>query len=121
MYAQSQLSQGKPLSAYDIYIQENIARREALRVKPHPYTPKDEPIRVEVNEVYEPVKDTAVAEIPVQPKVKNKRTPKKPIADCDAWPENLAEPVKPRPVNNKNKIRTVDSEPLLMQPRAGPV
>lgn len=121
MSAQSSPAPGKPLSAYDIYIQENIARREALRVKPHPYTPKNEPIRAEVKETHEPVKDTAVAEKPVQPKAKKKSARKKPVENCDAKPGGIAEPVKSREVNNNSKITTTTSKPLLTQPRAGPV
>lgn len=121
MYAQSNPAPGKPLSAYDIYIQENIARREALRVKPHPYTPKNEPIRTEVNEAHEPVKDTATAKIPIQPQIKKKRVQKKPVAGPDAKPENLAELIKPKLANDKSTICAIASRTLLTLSRAGPL
>ena len=44
MYAQSQPVPAKKPSAYDIYIQENIARREAFRGRIQGYVPKNEPI-----------------------------------------------------------------------------
>lgn len=42
--SQIQNSGSKPLSAYDIYIRENIARREALLVRAHAYVAKNDPI-----------------------------------------------------------------------------
>jgi len=121
MYAQSHPAPGKPLSAYDIYIQENIARREALRVKPHPYTPKNEPIRIEVNEANEPVKDTALAETPAQPTTEKKRVRKKPVVNTSSNHENIAEPVKAKPDRNKGKITIPNNKPLQRHPRAGPL
>lgn len=42
MYTPQQTA--KPLSAYDSYIQQSLATREALRVKPHSHTPRNEPL-----------------------------------------------------------------------------
>lgn len=72
MYTPQQMA--KPLGAYDSYIQQSLATREALRVKPHAYTPKNELLPptagISSNEVTDAPTEQPININPIEPKTK---------------------------------------------------